>query len=320
MKQKKQKFAKNLGKAMGVMADVGIKTAKGAHKAAKGAQQVAVGLAEKALEEKEKSKMRKLNPVFLDDFLAPDYNTPNIIQIVDDVVRKDVKGVEGSMGWRNFVKGVEVFNLYDEQVKDSNLQFVPAPMCDAIYYVDPHNRNKFININIFFERMRESKLAELQHVAFSLGAKRYSVEIVETKKSSQSMKRKATAEVKKDKNISASASEEGEFSLYKRSSDELAAHAVFHGKRTPTPPTLVWFAHDDNIRNLVNMCCNAPEESSVKEFTISIKGNESVSMGMKEAANVSAVVGKLGGSKAAASIQKKHEDERSHTMIFKVEF
>ena len=120
----------------------------------------------------------------IDNHILAGYNYfgikfPNLIVIVDDAVRRDEALCEGAIGWRSTVKEVEVLYLYDEFVKESGLRFVPTANCDTAYYVDPHDRSQFIRVDGLFERTQQEKLAELAHIAYCLGAKRYSVEMQE---------------------------------------------------------------------------------------------------------------------------------------------
>ncbi len=91
---------------------------------------------------------------------------------------------------------MEVFRLYDEAIAFSGLNFIPAAVCDAIYDVDIHDRSRFIRLDCYFEKMQESKLAELKHIAYSLGAKKYSVEMYDTTSEQRTVKQKGKINVK----------------------------------------------------------------------------------------------------------------------------
>ena len=54
--------------------------------------------------------------------------------------------------------------------------------CDAVYYVDPFNRNRFIRSDAIFSIAHEEQVAELRHIAEKLGAKKCSIEIKEEKR------------------------------------------------------------------------------------------------------------------------------------------
>lgn len=312
MKFKKIKGADKVGDALGKVADVGV----GAAKIAKSG---AVGLVKKAVEEREKSLRKKLNPVFLEQYQMQGFNTPNMIMIVDDAVRKDIAYCEGAIGWRSTVKGMEVFHLYDEDIQTSQLTFIPTATCDTVYYVDPNDRNRYINLELYFDTMQESKLAELQHIAFSLGAKRYSVEMFDSHKKSESGKHSATALVNKAGG-KVDASEEQSFSQSSQSKKKSLANASFSGERKPTHPNLRWFIHDDNIRNLIAMRLQEDGSSTITSYSIELKGSRFSSMSATTAAKIDAAVGKLASGKSSLNLQKKANEEINHSMVYRIEF
>ena len=142
-------------------------------------------LVEKTKQRNIERKLRKLNPLFPEGFNSADFKLPNMIMIVDDAVRRDIELCNGSIGWISKDSNTEVLFLYDEAVEYSKLEFIPSVTCDAIYYVDSFDRNKFIRTDCIFNKAHEERLAELKNIAYSLGAKRCSIEIIEADSTSQ---------------------------------------------------------------------------------------------------------------------------------------
>lgn len=126
---------------------------------------------EKAKSEALRQKLKKLNPVFPAQYEDKNFNLPNMIMIVDDAVRRGNKLCDGAIGWLATNGGVEMLCLYDEAVEFSKLTFIPAAICDAIYYVDSFDRSKFIRTDCIFSKAHEEKIAELKHIAYCLGQK-----------------------------------------------------------------------------------------------------------------------------------------------------
>lgn len=315
MKIDMQKSAERVGNAIGKAAEIGKKAADGT----KASTQL---LIVKALEENLKAQAKKYNPVFPDQYSDPDFGLSNLIMIVDDVVRKDIDVCKGAIGWKSQGKGVEVFHLYDEAIPFSGLHFIPAAICDSVYYVDAHDRSRFIRLDCYFEKMQESKLAELQHIAFSLGAKKYSVEMYDTSSEKRSTSQKASLKGGGGVGIikrTSESSEERSVAFEKEAKRESLAFAEFSGDMKPSHPTLTWFAHDDNIKNLINMRCSGEGKNEVKKYSITLKGADFASMGASTAARIDAAIGKLGiGSDL--NIQSKATEECSHMMSFQLEF
>ena len=196
-------------------------------------------LVQKAQEENLKAQIKKYNPVFPEQYSDPGFGLSNLIMIVDDVVRKDIEVCKGAIGWKSQGKGAEVFHLYYEAVASSGLHFVPAAICDSVYYVDPHDRSRFIRLDCYFDKMQESKLAELQHIAFSLGAKKYSVEMCDTSREKRSVNQKGSFKGKAvagESKKAVAASKEYDTKAENETRSESVAFAEFEGDMKPTQP------------------------------------------------------------------------------------
>ena len=210
-------------------------------------------MVEKSKADEYARRLKKYNPLFPEQYQSVSFNLPNIIVIVDDAVRRGIDVCEGSIGWLSKDSGAEVLHLYDEAVQFSGVQFVPAATCDAVYYVDSFDRNRFIRTDCIFSKAHEEKIAELKHIAYSIGAKRCTIDISES--STKSKTKLATADVSakaEDIHGKASANYENSSKNSKRrhGHDEIE----FTGFRLPKRPALKWFAHDDGINRLIDMC------------------------------------------------------------------
>ena len=134
-------------------------------------------IVEKQKSQQYERRLKKLNPLFPAQYNDPAFSLPNLITIVDDAVRRGIDVCEGAIGWLGKEAGVEVLSMYDEFVPACGLQFIPAATCDATYYVDSFDRHRFVRVDCIFSKAHEERLAELEHIAFCLGAKRCSVEM-----------------------------------------------------------------------------------------------------------------------------------------------
>lgn len=274
-----------------------------------GVQTISNNAQQQAFEE----RMKKYAPLFPDQYRNADFNIPNLIHIVDDAVRKGIDVCEGSIGWLSQEKGIEVLHLYDEAITFSGLQFLPAAICDSVYYVDPFNRNCYISIDSYFSHIQQAKLAELQHIAFSLGVKHYWVEMVETKTENQQSK--GTGTLKGIKGMNANA--EQEMSKSTSGHSKSLAEGSFSGSRKPTRPMLCWFANDNNVKNLINMRCSDGTDSAITTYTIELSNSSAAMMSANTAANIDMAAGKIG---ASCSFHAQSAQEHNRKMIFKLEF
>lgn len=251
-------------------------------------------------------RMKKYNPLFKETFRSKQFRLPNVIEIVDDAVRRGIDVCEGAIGWTDKVNDVEILHLYDEWIKESKIQFLPVAKCDAVYCVDPFDKNKFINVTSAFERTTSEKLAELEHIAYCLGAKSCSIEIAETTAQLDSARIKMAA--------AKEASVENSVSSHQQNKQGGKTVSYFDGNNKPTRPTLKWFAYDDNITGLIEMRCSG--NNSIRSKVLELSCSSSVTMSQKAAL----AIDKILKVKASMSMEKKAIQEYSSKLIFEVEF
>ena len=92
--------------------------------------------AQMAAEAQIEARKKKYAPVFREEYLAPDYDLPNMIVIEDEDKRKGIDVCEGAIGWLTRANGMEILHLYHEFVDESGLVFHPLPQMDAAYFID----------------------------------------------------------------------------------------------------------------------------------------------------------------------------------------
>ena len=262
-------------------------------------------------------RLKKYNPLFPEQYQSESFNLPNIIMIVDDAVRRGIDVCEGSIGWLSKESGVEVLCLYDEAVTFSGIQFVPSVTCDALYYVDSFDRNRFIRTDCIFSKAHEERMAELEHVAYSVGAKRCTIEIIESDSDMQVQNKSMNAS-ENYKDVSSTESMEQSLSQTGKSRRSGRIVTEFEGIRTPRKPTLKWFAHDDTIKQLIEMCCSG--ERTVKSKTLELSGSSSATMSQKTAYAIDGAIGKMGGASGNVSMDAQAAKEHQSKLLFYVEF
>lgn len=293
------------------------KTASIGKKAAGGAKTGIASVVEKSKAVVHSRKLQKYNPVFPDQFNSKDFNLPNIIMIVDDAVRRGIDVCEGAIGWLDKEANVEIMCLYDEAVSFSGLVFIPAATCDGIYYVDSFDRTRFIRTDCIFAKAHEERIAELENIAYSLGAKKCTIEIQEYASALQSQSSEVEcAETYKG----ITTTEKSEKNLSQAVSNHRSGRIIveFEGHDAPVRPVLKWFAHDNTINQLIDMCCNG--NRAVKTKTLELFGSSSATMNIKTAKVIDGAIGKIGGAKGKASMNSLAEKEHNSKLYFHLEF
>ena len=160
-------------------------------------------------------------------------------------------------------------------------------------------------------------MAELKHVAYCLGAKRCTIEISEASMDTQVQKKsiKLTESFK-----GLSSTESAEQSISQIGKDRRSGHidVEFEGHNEPIAPTLKWFAHDDTIKRLIEMCCEG--KRSVRSETLELAGSSSATMSQKAACAIDGAIGKLGGIKGSSSMDAQAAKEHQSKLHFHIEF
>lgn len=271
-------------------------------------------MAEVQQEKNKEALIKKLNPLFPNVYCSLEFKLPNLIRIVNNEVRKGIDVCEGAIGWISTEKGVDVLHLYDNFVTFTKLDFSPVASCDSVYYVDPHNSNKFINIESYFSTMQESRLAELQHIAYSLGAKHYWVEITESSCEKQNSFKSAIVNAK----IATVSGVEGQHKSTEIKSMSVA-EAKFTSGRKAVKPNLCWFANDNNVLNLIEMRCSENYQNDISNYTIELSSSNATTMSISTAAKVDGAINSL---RIGANTSFSNDSEKEHyrKMCFKLEF
>ena len=250
------------------------------------------------------AQAKKYTPVTAKEFKSKSFDIPNIIKIVDDSANRKFVTCEGAIGWTEKHEGIDVLHMYGDFVKKCGIQFIPLPQQDNVYCKHNFDSSTFINSNQVFGKATEEKLSELSNIAFCLGAKIFSVEIVETDIELNSKKMSANTKASIDAGFSSKSNKAQSGKNITR----------FEGSRAPKRPTLKWFAHDDNIKNLIEMRCS--EEACIKSSTLELKGSSSATMSVK----IACALDNLLGSKANFSMESQVAKEHSNILIYELEF
>ncbi len=309
-----KKGKETLSKVLQKTSDVG-------KKAVTDIQQGAKDLSEKAKNDSYARRLKKYNPLFPEKYQSESFNIPNMIMIRDDAERRGIDVCDGAIGWIDNANGMEVMCLYDEAIDFSGINFVPVASCDAFYYIDNYDRNRFIRTDCIFSKAHEERLSELQNIANLLGAKRCSIEInemvVESKKEHKNASITQSVSIK---GVNVKANEGREEINVNESVNQRNGKIVaeFDGNDKPEIPTLKWFAHDDNIKRLIEMRCNG--NNAIKSQTLELSGSTSATMSQKAAYNIDVAMSKLAGIKGKSEMEAKATKEHHSKLIFTVEF
>lgn len=308
--QETKKVSKSMSEFFQKASDIG-------KKAAGNIQEGAKALSEKSKNDSYLRRMKKYNPLFPEKYHSEEFKLPNMIVIVDDAVRRDIDVCDGAIGWTSKSTGMEILFLYDEYIEQSGINFVPVAVCDAVYYVDSFDRNRFIRTDCIFSKAHEEKLAELEHIACSLGAKSCTIEIVETSLEIEDKQKNVGNSIKHDDDDSVEETYERGSHNKNQKSRNGRTTTVFEGECQPTEPKLKWFAKDNNITGLIDMRCSG--KNSIKSKVLELSGTSSSTMSLKTACTIDGVIRKI-ETQSTVSMEMQATKEQSSKLIFEIEF
>lgn len=293
-----EKFSKFINKA----SDLGKKAASEVQKGAK-------ELNEQTQKTIYEQRIKHYNPLFREKFFSEEFHLPNVIKIVDDAERREIEVCEGAIGWTQRVKNVEILFLYDEFVKESKIKFVPFAKCDKIYCLDSFEKGRYISSDTVFESSLKEKMAELENVAYCLGAKSYSIEMVEESSSASQRgiqingrANEINTTVNQNESSGKRNYQSGRNITYLAKNDNLQK------------PKLKWFEYDENINNLIKICLSGESKIISKQLVFRGSASETISR------EIAVTIDALQKINFNGAMQQKFNKEQRTLMIFDVEF
>ena len=259
--------------------------------------------------------LEKYQPIFPANISNDSINYPKMLNIVDSDKRMSIEECKGAIGYQDTIKGVQLMGLYEQELERfPGIEFYPDASA-SVYYVHPFQNNKYIQVFEYFKYLKEAKVAELENIAQSLGARHFSVTIYEESMSKEKVKSKASAKlgVKKDK-----AASDVEHSDEQKSYEYvgIAAENTYPGKE-PEMPELVFWANNESIKTLIKQRLDSKNPLKSKKFTLDY--NTSSGIKEKDAAKIDGVL-KVLKFKAAGSIEKEAQKESKRRFEYEIEF
>lgn len=311
-----KKVKKQLEQTAETISDTAIKVG---NKAASGAKEGAKAISEIAQDSQYRLLMSHYRPIFPEDYISPDFDLPKMIIIADEDEREDVEICEGAIGWLSKEAGLRVLHLYEEAISLSGLHFCPIPTCDSAYYVDTFDSHRYINLGSYFDVIQKDKMTELINIAHSLGAKKCELKTYELDKTVSLKKRDVDVKAFSKGNCNASSSANSDRSNIESTERKVLFSQTFEGDATPETPELHWYAHDAEIKRLIDSRCSKDSRNITKNYHVEIDSSASSTMSLTMATKIDSALGKLGAS-CNFSIRGEVQNESRRKLLFDIEF
>ena len=266
-------------------------------------------------ENRRKADLERLKPMFQEDFQEDEYVLPKMIRVAEiDKAHADSAACKGSVGFKTIMDDISMVTIFRDFIDNLGLSFYPD-LENGVYYVDPCDRDNYIALDDYFSFMKTQRVAELQRIAQSLGAKHFRVISKERIESASSNSIDAAALVKVvgqggNAGYSHAASDSSIRSISIEGEMRFLGHA-------PVKPELHYLKKEPSIVNLIEM--RMDPLSPLQHQHISIEMINSSGMKVKDAGKIDAMFKamKISGH---ANILAEAQNEARRILEYEIEF
>ena len=259
--------------------------------------------------------LERLKPLFPEDFEKAEFALPKMISVAEiDKPHAENEVCKGSVGFRTVQDDLTVITIYPDFINTLGLSFYPE-FDKNVYYVDPCDRDHYISLDDYFSYMKMQRVAELQRIAQSLGAKHFRVTYKERSKSISSASVDASlgvknVGVKEDTKVSHSVSNS------EMSAISIEAEMRFPG-HAPIRPELHYLKKEINIVNLIEMRMDPLSPLQHQIFNIEMSNSSGIKV--KDAVKIDAALKAMKVS-ATTKIASEAQDEARRILEYEIEF
>ena len=266
-------------------------------------------------ENQRKADLERLKPLFQEDFMEDEFVLPKMICVAElDKAHADSAACKGAVGFRTIMDDLSMVTIYRNYIDNLGLSFFPD-LDYGVFYVDPCDRDHYIALENYFAFMKEKRVAELQRIAQSLGAKHFKVTSRERVESSSSSSLDAGATVKAaGQGGGAGYSHAASDSSLKSISIEAEMKFVGHD---PIKPELHYLKKEINVINLIEMRMDPLSPLQHQHLTIEMINSSGIKV--KDAAKIDALM-KAMKLTASLNIVSAVQKEAQRVLEYDIEF
>lgn len=266
-------------------------------------------------EKKRHEDFINLAPIFKEDISNNELLTERVIRIVNYDARLENEVCKGSVGFYEKTDDRKIPTLYSKFVPELGLSFYPQ-LSESVFIADPCIAGKYIEIDEYFNYMKQVRVNELTLVAQSLGAKSVTIELKSTTNSkslfSKAMQAKAGPILDADCKQQGNNTNSNSIEIWAQTNFKTA---IWNGG--PTMPTLLYFRNESDISSLIQMVL--VNRSKVTERKYSMKASSSSGMSLNEAMSIAGTLKKIKCS-AGTSFAKSAENESTAFLEYTIKF
>lgn len=256
--------------------------------------------------------LKRLKPIFIRDLNGTQYS--RLVRIVERDKKFDIEVCRGSIGYWATCKGERWMNIFKDSVSKFGLSFYPNDEVN-FYYVDPTNKDNYIVLDEYFDRLKQARVNELQKIAQDLGAKKFRVTYMREKSSLIKKKWNGKADGKaKDGDGTVSAEVDKLAKQYDKV--EIEAENSFPGHE-PVEPHVRYLKYDQNVQNLIEMRMDT--KGPINHQTLSIKLSSTSGLKENDAAKLDMILKSLKVSGNTTVLSEVKNEEKS-ILYYEIDF
>lgn len=277
---------------------------------------VAVKGVRNSLAEKKKAEdYEKYAPLFAEN--AEDIElieNARVIRIVEYDSRLENHVCAGSIGFVCKTNDRIIPTLYKKYIEQFHFEFYPK-FCESVFVTDPCIKGKFIQIEEYFNYMKQVRVNELTLLAQSLGARRVTIRLVAFNSLACNEKSETSVGLH-----GVTAKKEKQRSEMEQNSIEIWADTTFESNGQDTEislPDLLYFKNENDIDSLLKMVSS--KKSKLTERVYSMSASSSSGMTYGEALSISGLLKKIKFN-ATGKFEKSAERESKSLLEYKITF
>lgn len=269
----------------------------------------AQSLAEVINNGKDSWNLKRLKPIFINDLNGMIFS--RLVRIVEREKKFDIDVCKGSIGYWDTCKGERWMNIFKDSVSKFGLDFYPNDEVN-FYYVDPTNKDSYIVLDEYFDRLKQVRVSELQKIAQDLGAKYFRVTYI--KERTTLSKKAANGKGSIHKKGNGSAQMNATEQKYDRM--DIAAEMSFPGHE-PVMPHVRYLKYDPNIENLIKM--RMDPKGPINHQILNIKLSSSSGLKETDAVKIDMILKslKMAGN---TTVSSEVQNEAKSILEYKINF
>ena len=258
---------------------------------------------------KDSWNLKRLKPIFINDLNGMIFS--RLVRIVEREKKFDIDVCKGSIGYWGTCKGERWMNIFKDSVSKFRLDFYPNDEVN-FYYVDPTNKDSYIVLDEYFDRLKQVRVSELQKIAQDLGAKYFRVTYI--KERTTLSKKAANGKGSIHKKGNGSAQMNATEQKYDRM--DIAAEMSFPGHE-PVMPHVRYLKYDPNIENLIKMRMDT--KGPLNHQTLNIKLSSSSGLKETDAVKVDMILKslKMAGN---TTVSSEAQNEAKSILKYEIDF